>query len=210
MRPGVVLLVAAILAIAPAGCGGRAAEAPPSPANPPQPSEESQAPAAQSLLDIGLPTDLATLQESFGPPDSVERPSPDDPSPWGQWVTWALDDGTTLRALADDYSPTSTDERAGVRLIELQAASESDASYQEQTSTLYGFALNGTSIDEVDRGLPGSRPSMLHERGEFDPGDAYHATVLYEKDDLFTYFFFNEYGSLIAVAQATLYVDGAD
>jgi hypothetical protein len=51
---------------------------------------------------------------------------------------------------------------------------------------------------------------MLHERGELDPGDLYRASILYERDDVYTYFFFDDAGTLVGVGQATFPADGAD
>jgi len=168
------------------------------------------APTAEPLEGYELPLDVATLEADMGDPSSIERPSADDPSPWGQWLVWDRPDGTRFRALAGDYSPDSTDSTAGVSYIELRASPQLESGTTVATPTIHGFTLNGTDIREVDEALPESTPSMMHDRPELDPDDVYHASILYEQDGLYTYFFFDDVGMLVGVGQAVFYMDGAD
>lgn len=168
------------------------------------------APAAEPLEGYVLPLDVATLETDMGDPDSIERPSADDPSPWGQWWVWERPDGTRFRALADDYSPDSTDRTAGVSYIELRATAQPEPGTTVATPTVHGFTLDGTDIHQVDEALPASVPSMMHDRPELDSEDAYHASLLYEQGGLYTYFFFDDVGMLVGVGQAVFYMDGAD
>lgn len=170
----------------------------------------ASSPEPAPILGYELPTDVAALEADLGQPDSIERPDADDPSPWGQWLEWTLEDGSTFRALCDDYSPDSTDSAASVRVIELRAALEPVAGRLAETPTVLGLDLNGSDIEEVRDALPGGEPSLWHDRGELDPGDVYRDTIRYEYGGLYTYFFFGEDGLLVGVAQATLQADMAD
>ena len=210
MRPGTLVLVAALLAVTLVpGCSARPISKPVDDSAEPATTSVT-APDAQPLMGYELPLDVASLEASLGKPDSIQRPAADDPSPWGQMLTWDKPDGTTFRALADDYSPTSTDSGAGVGFIELRAAPLPDSGDTEATPIIYGFVLNETSIQEVDGSLSASVPSMMHDRPELDPDDVYHATILYEQGGLYTYFFFSESGMLVGVGQAIFPIDGAD
>lgn len=173
-------------------------------------TESSPPPAPEPLLGYRLPIDVAALEADLGKQDSTERPTEDDPSPWGQWLEWDRPDGSKFRALVDDYSSTTTDKRASIRYIELRAAPLPDSGDVVHTQTIQGFVLNESDIYAVHAALPGDGPSMMHERDELDPADLYHNTIVYEKDGLYTYCFFGDSGMLVGVGQATFSMDGAD
>ncbi len=187
-RARVLAVVAASLAVhlAVVGCSPRAPE--------PQPSSVATAPAAQTvehILGFGLPTDIASIVATLGPPSSIELPDlEEDPSPWGQWFRWGLPDSLTFTALADDYSDTRPNYAAGVRLVELMADQSTSA-----TSTVYGFRLNETRRDEV--------MSRFGDRLQRSTGGAgYDDALKFSHGDTFTYFIFDRVGRLVGVSQS--------
>lgn len=157
------------------------------------------------ILEIRIPTAISILENQFGQPNSIELPDENDPSPWGQWFEWSRPDGSTLRALADDYDPASANHHADVRLIEIRAPERN-----RTTRTIHGFALNHTKRTDVEKSLGSLQQSSLHERSELDVNDVYRDSVKIENDGLYTYFLFESDGHLIGVVQASLDMDYAD
>ena len=205
-----VLLALVICALLATGCTALNDGTRPSSAGPgPDASrEESVTPVSRVLLGERLPTTVEALESRYGRPATITRPSPDDPSPWGQWLEWRQKDHTTIRALVDDYDTATTDSKAGVRYIELRAPQ--DPAEYPQDAELYGFMLGRSTMDEVFDGLKRARPSMLHGRTELNPDGYYRATLKYERGGTYTYFFFGDSGVLVGEAQALFDLDAAD
>lgn len=173
----------------------------------PSPSPTAAASSRSRILDIDLPTDVTAVTARLGKPDAVQLPGGDDPSSWGQWFRWEQQDKSAVfAALGDDYSPDTPDFGATVRFIELRAKAGGGAK-----ETIHGFTLNRTFRAEVEKALGGVlQPSVLYKRTELASDGLYRDALKYERDRLFTYFFFGVEGRLVGVAQATFDVEGAD
>ena len=195
-----MLAAALMLILGSTGCAGSdepLATASPSP-SPPTVDEP--------ILAVRVPTDMRELIALLGEPDRIELPPPDEPSPAGQWFRWEPGSASvTVIALGDDYSATEPNFRADVRLLALCADERGLA-----TPAVYGFELNRTTRAEVERRLGGLAPSTLAARDLLGEGERFRSALQQSGGDLYTYFLFAADERLVAVAQSTFSLDGAD
>jgi hypothetical protein len=161
--------------------------------------------AVPPLLGVHLPKTIAQLVVKFGEPDTVQLPSRDDPSPWGQWFRWSLGKRVTFTALGNDYDLRKANRRAGVSLIEVRAHRG------VVSSTILGLEFNRSTRSDAERvlGISGE-PSIMAQRSELGAGGLYRSALKVEQGGVWTYFLFGKTERLVGILQSAFDVDGAD
>ena len=156
--------------------------------------------ASNRLLGIELPTTVTALTERFGEPSAIDLPTEEDiemTAVKGQWFRWNLEKkGGQLSALGDAES-TAPVKTAEVRFVQLTGWD-----HGRSTDTIFGFEINRTFQSAVQEKLG---PGLERCSGSYRDEPVFK----YIDGNLYDFFFFNESGLLIGVAQSTFDMDTA-